>query len=108
MALAAALFLGPLALALDQGLTYVLVKWTCAAGTANVLSGIALVAVAITVTGALCGGATVLSLQGRYGRGEAARDPRYFLAVVGIVLNVLVALLIMTALAPRQLLSPCE
>jgi hypothetical protein len=108
MALAVALLFGPLALAFDQGLSYVLVKWACATGTTSVFGGIALIAVGMTAAGALSGWSLVLSLRAADGRGGTPRDPRYFMAIVGIALNALVALLIITAVVPRQLLSPCE
>ena len=108
MALAATLLLGPMALVLDQGLTYVLVKWVCATGATHVFGGIALIAVAMTAAGALCGWSLVLSLRAANGRGGWSRDPHYFMAIVGIALNMLIALLIITATIPRQMLSPCE
>jgi hypothetical protein len=108
MALAAAFFLAPLALAFDQGMTYALVKWACATGSGNVLTGIAVIGVAMTAAGAMSGWATLFALRGADPNGGRRRDPRYFMAVVSIGLNALVALLILTAVIPRGVLSPCE
>jgi len=100
MALAIAFTLAPLALALDQGLTYVLVKWVCATGATRVLVLIPVMTLGMTVTGAVVGWSAMLA--------QRTRGPRYLVALLAVSLNVLFGLLILTAIAPRQLLSPCE
>lgn len=107
MALAAALLLGPLAWALDQGASYALVKWVCASGAKNLLTALGVVALGMTVAGLLCGWSTVAALRGNPEGGQA-RDPRYFMGVVAIALNALIALLIIVASMPRYILNPCE
>ena len=108
MALAAALLLGPLAWAFDQGASYALVKWVCATGSKDVLTGIAVIALSMTGAGAVCGGTLLIGLRGAAPDGGHAQDPRYFLAVVAVAFNALIALLIVTATMPRYVLSPCE
>ena len=101
MALAwAAFLLAPAAWVFDQGLSYPLVKWACATGRADVLTAIAVIALSLTGSGLVLGVAAL--------KGGAPRPSGRFVAILGIGFNVLVALLIVTALIPRYVLSPCE
>ena len=108
MALGAALLLAPLAWVFDQGGSYALVKWVCATGSKDVLTAIAVIALCMTGAGAVCGGTVLFGLQGAAPDGARPRDPRYFLAVVAVAFNAIIALLIITATMPRYVLSPCE
>ena len=108
MALAAAFLLAPLAWAFDQGASYALVKWVCVTGAKDVLTGIAVIALCMTGAGAVCGGTMMLALRGAAPDGGRPRDPRYFLAVVAVAFNAIIALLIVVATMPRYVLSPCE
>jgi hypothetical protein len=108
MALAAALLLAPLAWAFDQAASYALVKWVCATGAKDALTGIAVIALCMTAAGGVCGGTMMLGLRGAAPDGGRRDDPRYFLAVVAVAFNAIIALLIITATMPRYVLSPCE
>jgi hypothetical protein len=108
MAVALALLLPVLALVVDQGLTFVLVKWVCASGTLKTFAVLPVMSLLMTGTGAVLGGTVALSLRAANTSGGRPRDSRYLLATMAVALNVLVALLILTAVLPRQLLSPCE
>jgi hypothetical protein len=108
MALALAFFLPMLALAIDQGLTVALVQWVCATGATKTLIIVPGMSLLLILTGTALGGTVVVSLHGANPEGGQPRDPRYFVALMAIALNVLVALLIVTAIVPRQMLSPCE
>jgi hypothetical protein len=101
-------FLAPLAWAFDQSLSYALVKWVCATGHKNVLTVISLAALAMTGAGGRLGWVQLQRLRDAREDGGRQPDRSYFLAVVAIGFNVLIALLIVTAAVPRFILSPCE
>ena len=99
---------GPVAWFLDQGLSYMLVKPVCTAGGRDVLTVISVAALAMAGAGGYTGWRCFAQLRGATDDGGRLVDRSYFMAVVGISLNVLVALLIVTAGVSRFLLSPCE
>lgn len=92
--LAFAFFAGPVALLIDQGLGYPLVKPACAAGTQMMLVAVSALALVVALSGALAG--------------RARLADRPFVATIGIGLNVLVAGFIVFATIPQFVLSPCE
>jgi hypothetical protein len=104
-----AFFLAPLAWTLDEGLSYVLVKPVCGGGyPAPVLLIVSLVAFAISGTGAWLGWTSLIRLQHAHGDGGTAIDRSYFMAMLALGFNVLIALLVLNAAIPRLVLSPCE
>ncbi len=107
--LLAGLFIGPAVWLTNLQVNYSLVKWACASGHADLLpliSGVAL---------ALVAGGFMLSWR-CFSRVRADADPRgarvvdrsYFLAVAGLSLNAIFALLIATSGALHFIVSPCE
>jgi hypothetical protein len=103
-----ALLSGPVAWFFDQGLSYIVVKPVCASGGANLLTVITLVALAIVAAGGWTGWRCLAQLRGATEDGPRLVDRSYFMAVMGISLNALIALLIVTAGISRYMLSPCE
>jgi len=99
---------GPIAWFFDQGLAYVAVKPVCAGGAADVLTAITVVALALVAGGGWTAWRCLAQLRGAAEDGRRLVDRSYFMAAVGVSLNVLVALLIVTAGISRFMLSPCE
>jgi hypothetical protein len=104
-----AFFAAPLAWAIDQGVGYAVMKPVCA-GQARPL---------LLLLSAACLGVTAIAgaYALRVGRrlhataaedGGRHRDRDYFLAILAVALNALVALLVVTAAIPQLVVSPCE
>jgi hypothetical protein len=109
MLLWAALLLAPAALMLDLGLGYPLVKWACATGYTSVLVSISSASLLTTGLGVWLGSSLLQRLRGiARDDGGSQVDRSYFLALVGIGMNVLAALAIIAAAIPQLILSPCE
>ena len=106
--LMAALFAGPVAAALHLQVSYALVKWTCATGGTGLLIAVAAVACIVSLAGAWLG----WSLMGRMPQvseaGACRVDRSFFIAVVAIGLDVLLALFVIVSAFAVFVLSPCE
>ena len=104
-----AFFAAPLAWAIDQGVGYAVMKPVCAGGARPLLLLLSAACLGLTAIG----GGYALRVARRL-RATAAedggrhRDRDYFLAIVAVALNALVALLVVTAAIPQLLVSPCE
>ena len=98
----------PVAWALDQFTSYVLVKPVCFADARFTLTAINGAALALVIAGGLVGRACLTRASGGVDDGGRMVDRSYFIAVVAIAFNVLVALLIGFATIPHFVLSPCE
>jgi hypothetical protein len=110
----------PAAWALDQLSSYALMKPVCFADAKFTLTAISLGAMALVITGALVGrsclnrlrttpsGAPVGQVETATDDGGRRIDRSYFMAIIGIAFNILVALLIVFATIPHFVLSPCE
>jgi hypothetical protein len=98
----------PFAWIVDQGLSYPLVKWACATGNTYVLTAIGAVALGITVWGGWLGWSSFVRLRGASDDGGTQEDRSYFLALLAIGFNALIAVLVLTAGIPPFVLSPCE
>jgi hypothetical protein len=107
--LLAGFFLGPAAWGLNLEINYSLVKWACASGTPEALSLLSLGALALVAIGFTLSWRCYAQLRPQADlRGGAVVDRSYFLAVAGLWLNALSALLIVTAGALHFIVSPCE
>ena len=109
MRLMGALLLAPLAWLLDLQISYALVKWSCAHDRPEVLLLVSLGSLALIGGAAWLSWSALRILRGD-GRLEGGRmeDRSYFLALAGLAMSGIFALLVVTSLAPRYLLSPCE
>jgi hypothetical protein len=103
-----ALAAGPLAWTIDQGLGYPLVKPSCAHGSEWTLFAVSAVSLIISGVGGGLGWVSLTRLRGARDDGGVRADRTYFLAVVAVGLNALIALLIVAAAMPIFFLSPCE
>jgi hypothetical protein len=78
------------------------------AGNKNLLTLISAAALLLVIAGGLTGWHCLKRLHGANDEGGRRIDRSHFMAVVGIGLNVLIGILILTAAVPRFVLSPCE
>jgi hypothetical protein len=99
---------GPAAWALNQLLGYALVKPVCRADSVGTLAVLAVVALAITAAGAAVSWSHAMTLKHAHLKGERFEDRSLMLAVSGVALNALLALLIVTSAVAPAFLSPCE
>ena len=102
------LLAGPTAVLMNQVLAYWLVKPACSAGDGPALI---FVHAAELILVALGGWVAWTSLSRLRGTDEEAAVPEarsYFMAVVSLALNLLIATFVLTAAAAPILLSPCE
>jgi hypothetical protein len=98
----------PVAWALDETISYALVKPVCFANARFALTAINGAALLLVIAGALVGRACLVRAREGIDDGGRRIDRSYFMAVVAIAFNVLVALLIVFATIPHFVLSPCE
>lgn len=103
-----AVLLAPAAWALNQLIGYALVKPVCANGHPLILTALAIVMLGMVAAGGWIGWSSLVQLRGAEEKGGTRIDRSYFLALVAIGFNLLIALLILTAAVPPFLLSPCE
>ena len=101
--------LAPFAWLLDLQVSYVAVKWACANDRRDVLflfplGSLTLVALA----GWLSWSCWRVLRADADPEGGRMQDRSYFLAFAGLAMTAVFGLLIITSLAPRYFLSPCE
>jgi hypothetical protein len=103
-----ALLAGPIAWGLNLQIGYALVKWACSRGQPLVLTLVAVVALAVALWGIWIGWSCLTQLRTADEAGGRVIDRSYFMAVVAIGLNILLAFLILTSAYHPLFLSPCE
>ena len=103
-----AVLAGPAALFANQFVGYALVKWACASGHTYVLTGIAIAMLCLALAGAWVGWTCRNRLRDATENGGRIIDRSYFVAIVGVGLGLLTALLIVMQAYPHFILSPCE
>ena len=100
---------GPAAWAVNQGVGYALMKPVCAGAIPYVLWAIAAASFALAGAGGWIGWRCLRMLRATAAEdGGRVPDRSFFLAIIAIALNGLIALLVVTSLIPQFLLSPCE
>ena len=99
---------GPAAWAVNQVAGYALVKPVCRADAAATLVILVVVALLITVAGAAVAWSQAMKLRHANLKGARTEDRSLMLAVSGVALNALLALLIITSASAPAFLSPCE
>jgi hypothetical protein len=103
-----ALLAGPAAVALNQFVGYILVKWVCASGHKNVLTAISVAALLLAGVGVWVAWSCRERLRDANEQGGRVIDRSYFVASVAIGLATISALLVVLQAFPRFVLSPCE
>ena len=107
--LLAGVFVGPAAWALNLEISYSLVKWACASETPQLLPLLSATALAMVAGGFGLSWQCWSQLRaGADPEGARVVDRSHFLAVTGLGLNALFALLILTSGALHFIISPCE
>ena len=107
--LLAGMFIGPAAWALNLEINYSLVKWTCASGNSEVLPILSAAALALVAGGLGLSWWCFSRLRQQAAvQGGRVVDRSHFLAVAGISLNALFALLILTSGSLHFIVGPCE
>jgi hypothetical protein len=100
---------GPLAFAINLQIGYALVKWACSREQTFLLPLVSVLALALTAWGAWLGWTCLVKVRAAANEeGGRLIDRSYFMAVVAIGLNALLALWILTTMFPQAVLSPCE
>jgi hypothetical protein len=101
--------IGPVAWGLNLQINYSLVKWACASGVPATLPMFSALALALVSCGVVVSWRCMSRLRGRADlNGSRVIDRSYFLAVTGLALSALCALLIVTSGALHLIVSPCE
>lgn len=108
MMLMGGLLIGPAAWFLDLQISYALVKWACATGHRAVLLAVPAASFAAICLAGWMSWTSWRKLGVADRTGASVEDRSRFLALAGLGLNAVFALLVLTSLAPRILLTPCE
>jgi hypothetical protein len=99
---------GPAAWALNQLIAYSLVKPACTASSGPALTLIHAGALVIVGLGAWTAWSSLARLRGTDEEAALPEARSYFMAVIALALNLLIATLILTAAVAPVILSPCE
>ena len=103
------LFMGPAAWALNLELNYSLVKWACRLDMPLVLPLVSTAALAVALAGLTVSWLAFKELRAHaHPDGGRVPDRSYFLAVAGIGLGALSALVILTSGSLHFIVGPCE
>jgi hypothetical protein len=93
---------------LDLQISYAMVKWACRVDRGWTLLLVPLLSLSMVGAGASLSWRAWTRLHDAQPAGASMIDRSYLLAVLGLGLNLVSALLILFSFAPRALLSPCE
>ena len=104
----AAFCAGPLAWTFNQGVGYAVMKPVCIGSATYVLWLIAGIALCVTLFGGWTGWRWLRRLRTAKEDGGNGPDRTYFLAILTVAFNGLIAVLIVASLIPQFVLSPCE
>jgi hypothetical protein len=100
---------GPLAWGVNLQVGYALVKWACSRQQTFVLPLVAACTFALALGGAWLGWSCLTKVRDKADeQGGRMIDRSYFLAVLAVGLNLMLALLIATSAYHPLFLSPCE
>jgi hypothetical protein len=105
----AAILLAPFAWLLDMQISYAMVKWACEHDRRELLLLMPLGSLMLVGVAAAMSWSTLKRVKANAVEdGGHTEDRSYFLAIAGIGMSALFALLILTSVVPRYVLSPCE
>jgi hypothetical protein len=106
--LLAGVFIGPAAWGLNLGANYSLVKWACASGTPQVLPLLSAAAFCLVAYGFVLSWAGLARVRHEASGDRPVHGRNRFLAVSGLWLNALFALLILTSGSLPFIVGPCQ
>jgi hypothetical protein len=105
----AGILAGPVAWALDLGVSYAIVKWTCRAGTHGPFAALTAAALAMTAAGAAISWTALERTRGDMPEdGGTPRQRARFMAMLGLTSSALFALTIAAAAIPWWVLDACR
>ena len=100
---------GPTAWALDLGVSYSLVKWTCGHQHASVLRLITLGALLMIVAGAIASWRALAAVPtDATDEGGRPFDRGRFMAVLGLTTSALFAVVVIATAIPRWMIDACQ
>jgi uncharacterized membrane protein len=100
---------GPIAWALDEGLSYAVTQHACSTGAFYELHIISAVCLLIALSGVMVARwQLTLVPQGADDEGGSSRDRSWFMARFGIACSLGFALVIIALAVPKMILSPCD
>jgi hypothetical protein len=103
------MLIAPAAWFLDLQISYAIVKWACENDRRSVVMAMPLGSLAVVALGAWMSFSSWAKLRHTaIDEGAHMEDRSYFLALAGLGINAIFALLILTSIVPRYFLSPCE
>jgi hypothetical protein len=109
MMLMGSLLLAPAAWFLDLQVSYAMVKWTCDEDRKALLLLVPAFSLGLVGIAGWMAWSSWLKLRNEaVPAGGRMEDRSYFLAIAGLGTSALFALLILSSLVPRIMLSPCE
>ena len=109
MLLVGGFLIAPLAWLIDLQISYAMLKWACENDRRDLVLLMPLGSLALIALGSWMSWSCWTRLRDVADQGGGQMEDRsYLLAVAGLAMNALFALLILTSLAPRYFLSPCE
>ncbi|HWR15932.1 MAG TPA: hypothetical protein VN577_13980 [Terriglobales bacterium] len=103
-----AVAIGPIAAAVDMGLSYATVYHACSTGHHYVLHVISVVCVLFALSGAYVGWREYQTVREYSDDGGHPLDRTHFLALMGVVASIGFALVIVALAVPKFILSPCD
>ncbi len=104
----AGLLLGPVAWALDEGLSYALEQHSCSTGHVYVLHAISIVCLLVALSGAGISWRQMSIVGTGSEEGGSVRDRSWWMARLGIALGLGFAVAIVALAVPKFLLGPCS
>ncbi len=104
----AGVLLGPVAWALDEGLSYALEQHSCSTGHVYVLHVISLICLLLALSGAAISWRQLSIVGAGSEEGGSIRDRSWWMARLGIAMGIGFAIVIVALAVPKFLLSPCS
>ncbi len=104
----AGVLLGPIAWALDEGLSYALEQRSCSTGHVYVLHAISIVCFLLALSGAAISRHQLSTVGAGSEEGGTVLDRSWWMARLGIALGLGFALVIVALAVPKFLLNPCS
>jgi hypothetical protein len=99
---------GPVAWALDEGISYAIAQHACSTGAFYELHIISAFCLILAAAGFFAARSQFAHVQGAYDEGGSARDRSWFLARFGMASSLGFALVIIALSVPKIVLSPCD
>lgn len=104
----AGVLLGPVAWALDEGLSYALAQHACSTGNLYVLHIVTLLCLLLAISGALIARGQLSKVGPGNDEGGGPHHRSWWMARVGVASGIGFSLVIIALAIPKILLSPCD